>query len=128
VRVIDSGHEYMLTNLDVDPKTGSPEHQRLYFVKREGEGYPGNVGHHTGTTSQEVLRALIERGEYVNGQIACAETEAATALMRTALLLLESRAARRHERLTPELERLKGIEIQLVCKKCGHIGCKGDCH
>src|SRR5258707_13345918 len=48
--------------------------QTLQFVKREGEGYPGNIGHHEGTTMQEVLRVLIDRAKYINGQIPCDET------------------------------------------------------
>lgn len=47
------------------------------FVKREGEHFPGNVGHYPGTTMQEVLRVLIDRAKYVNSQIPCLETEMA---------------------------------------------------
>lgn len=66
----------------------------LTFVKREGSRYPGNVGHHAGTTSQEVLRALIDRAKYVNAQLPCAESEAVIGLLQSAMLLLEVRAAR----------------------------------
>jgi hypothetical protein len=125
VRIIDSGHQYLLRELD--HADGPALYQRLFFVKREGEGYPGNVGHHPGTTSQEVLRALIERGEYVNNQVPCAETHAATELMKAALVLLELRAARRHERHldAPDMEFVVSAE---TCEKCNHVGCKGDCH
>jgi hypothetical protein len=120
MEVLDPGHEYNLSSLD----GGEPVH--LTFVKREGPKYPGNVGSHPGTTMQECLRALIERGKYVNGQVPCAETEAAIALMRSVLLLLEVRAARRHGH---HLDRsfLGGIEQVRGCKKCGHIGCLGRC-
>lgn len=125
MRVVDPGHEYLLRELDhaVDP---APE-QRLVFVKREGDGYPGNEGHHPGTTSQEVLRALIERGEYVNNQVPCAETQAATELMKAALVLLELRAARRHGRHidAPDVEWIVDAEC---CRKCNHVGCDGTCH
>ena len=70
-RVIDPGHVYDLRRLD------GPGVERLTFVKREGPRYPGNVGKHPGTTMQEVIRALIDRAEYVNAQIPNAETEAA---------------------------------------------------
>jgi len=125
VRVIDPGHDYMLRELDHG--VGSAPQHRLVFVKREGEGYPGNLGSHPGTTSQEVLRALIDRAEYVNNQVPCAETQAAKELMQAALLLLELRAARRHGRHldAPDVEWVVDAEC---CKKCNHVGCKGDCH
>lgn len=119
MNIRDPGHDYVLASLDGDAP------QRLTFVKREGPGFPGNVGHHPGTTTQEVLRALIDRGEYVNSQIPCAETEAATALMRTALLLLELRAARRHGRVPKDFPTLVEAMDGETCPRCGHIGCEG---
>lgn len=118
MRVIDPGHEYQLDSLD-----GELE-QRLIFVKREGAKYPGNTGHHPGTTLQEVLRAIIERSEYVNRQIPCAETTLAVGLLQSALYLLESRAARRHGRTLdqPLVDVLSGLS---KCAKCGHVGCTG---
>lgn len=98
--------------------------QQLVFVKRSGERYPGNIDSHPGTTTQEVLRALIERADYVNKQIPCSETQLAKSLMETALYLLEVRAARCHNRiLTASIEDIiSGIG---KCVKCGHIGCNG---
>src|SRR5271157_4800434 len=92
MRILDPGHSYVLDHIDGLGKT------TLRFVKREGEGYPRNVGHHEGTTMQEVLRALIERAEYVQGQIPCPETEAAIEHMKLAVHGMELRAARRHGR------------------------------
>lgn len=119
MKIIDAGHEYMLETLDGN---GAP--MALVFVKREGDKFPFNRGHHSGTNVQEVLRALIDRTEYLNRQVPCAETEAAAYCLRTALLLYEIRAARRHGRhldltLTQELCCLP------TCKTCGHIGCEG---
>lgn len=118
MKVLDPGHEYVLDSLDGEL------HQTLTFVKREGSKYPGNVGSHPGTTMQEVLRALIERAEYVNRQIPCEETFMAISLMKSALLLFELRAARRHGRpLTASVEEVvSGVG---KCKKCGHVGCVG---
>ncbi len=118
MNVIDPGHEYALDSLDGDFP------QMLTFVKREGEKYPGNVGSHPGTTTQEVLRALIDRGRYVNQQIPCDETTEAIELMVAALVLLEQRAARMHGRV------LVASTLDLVlgagkCARCGHVGCKG---
>lgn len=120
MRVIDPGHAYELPSLDGNAP------QRLVFVKRCGAGYPGNVGHHPGTTMQEVLRAMIERASYVNGQIACPETEAAIGLLQGALVLFELRAARRHGREP------KATVAELVdgptCPRCGHVGCDNPGH
>jgi hypothetical protein len=118
--VLDPGHRYRLNTLD-----GFAE-VVLQFVKREGKLYPGNVGTAPGTTTQEVLRACIDRLEYVNRQLPCAETEAAIGLLTSALFLLESRAARRHGRdLEATLAEI--VEGKRVCKVCGHIGCLRDC-
>jgi hypothetical protein len=67
MKILDHGHSYELANLD------DPDHEvppvLLYFVKREGDGYPGNVGHHAGTNMQEVMRALIDRLLYLDKQV-----------------------------------------------------------
>lgn len=120
MRVTDPGHRYLLDALDGDAV------QELTFVKREGPKYPGNRGHHSGTTSQEVLRALIERSIYVNRQESCAETEAVTELLKAALYLLEVRAARKHGRHL-SLHRLDRIVTAATCSECGHVQCQGRC-
>jgi energy-converting hydrogenase Eha subunit B len=120
MEILDPGHEYLLGSLD----GGEPE--GLVFVKREGPGYPGNIGSHSGTTMQECLRALIDRAKYVNNQIPCSETMAAIDLMRSTILLFELRAARRHGR-TLELSASGPIEDEPTCASCGHIGCAGTC-
>lgn len=119
MKVLDPGHEYELASLD----DGEP--QRLIFVKREGAGYPGNVGHHPGTIMQEVLRALIERLEYVGRQIPCPETELSISHLKTVLFLLESRAARRHGRIL--MASLDELLYRLPCPGCGHVECGGSC-
>jgi hypothetical protein len=117
--VVDPGHEYLLTSLDGD------QENRLVFVKREGIGYPGNVGHHPGTTMQEVLRALVERANYVNNQIRHEDTTTATELMMLAVYYLEKRAAERHGRNPPDMmDSVYGD----TCQKCGHVGCNAACH
>lgn len=117
MRVIDPGHVYELNALDGDAV------QRLTFVKREGPMYPGNVGHHSGTTLQEVLRACINRLGYVGQQEPCMETTEATQLLVAAIALLEIRAARKHGRYCNVAPRvlLEGP----TCPKCGHVGCPG---
>lgn len=121
MKVLDPGHYYLLDSLD----GGSPV--ALYFVKRQGPGYPGNVGTEPGTNMQEVFRALIHRSLYLNYQERCAETEAVIDHLRSCILLLEHRAARRHGRVL-DLDTIQGIEYRATCPKCGHIGCGGECH
>lgn len=87
--VIDPGHRYLLDCLD------GPTTEHIRFVKRVGLKYPGNEGAHPGTTTQEVLRALINRSEYVNRQEPCLESEQVIGLLKTALVLLEIRASRK---------------------------------
>lgn len=135
MKVIDPGHVYELRFLDgtATEHDGSfgcgLSNDRLTFVKREGDKYPGNVGHHPGTTMQEVLRAVIDRLTYLNEQVYDASNFHTMALLREAIYTLEKRAARRHGR---EL-RLDPFERQMiedldVCPKCLHIGCEGGCH
>ena len=119
MKIIDAGHTYDLDCLDGDAI------QRLFFVKREGAGYPFNSGHRSGTNCQEVIRALIDRTEYLNRQIPCAETESAAALLRAALLLFELRAARNHNRHL-DCKSTQTLVSGETCKLCGHIGCSGE--
>lgn len=117
MRVIDPGHVYELDSLDGEITN------RLKFVKREGNKYPGNKGEHPGTTMQEVLRVLIHRAKYVNNQITCHETEQVIRLLANAIYQLEIRAAKRHGRLV-DFSVEDAVSGSKKCKKCGHIGCK----
>lgn len=133
MKVIDPGHAY-----DLDVLDGRSENtkERLTFVKREGANYPGNLGHYPGTNMQEVLRALIDRTNYVNNQIKHGANYLVLAGLRAAIYHLEWRAAERHGRLSAfhklikesTGENLDGIEKLPTCAKCGHIGCEGSCH
>lgn len=124
MKVLDPGHQYELSTLDRFLQH-EPD-QVLTFVKREGSGYPGNVGHYSGTTTQEVLRALINRAIYVNNQLPCAETMESIDLMKRIIYIYEIRAAQRHGReITFNVEEAVYGE---TCVKCNHVGCKGECH
>lgn len=147
MKVIDPGHVYDLRWLDGKPfdlqiETGHTDlirsygglpdfvQNRLIFVKREGDGYPGNVGHHPGTTLQEVLRALIDRVKYLDDQIHDHRNADVIYSLREAIINLEERAAERHGRLR-EWQRTvvwERIEDMPTCPKCLHIGCAGNCH
>lgn len=105
MKVLDPGHAYSVAMLDCDERLEG----LLTFVKREGEKYPGNVGNHPGTTMQEVLRALVDRAMYVYNQEPCTETESAIELMKAAIVCLEIRAARKHERVPEPIDRRNSI-------------------
>ena len=131
--IIDPGHTYQLDVLDgyTNGTVDGYTHIVLPFVKREGEKYPGNVGHYPGTNLQECWRAEINRLQYLNQQIPCGETMMAIKHLRLNIMLLEQRAARRHGRKHPVEYNdriLHSIEALPTCKLCGHIGCEGTCH
>lgn len=117
MKILDAGHKYVVDGLD----GGSP--QIIIFVKRDGDNFPFNFGHYSGTNCQEVLRVLIDRTEYLLKQKPCAETEAALGCLKTALLLYELRAARRHEHFL-DLYSVDELMYGLPCKECGHIKCE----
>jgi hypothetical protein len=113
-------------------------------VKRIGVRYPGNQEPgYDGTTSQEALRALIDRSKYVDNQFPHAMNIEVVASFRTALLCLELRAADERGELEafvrhlatvraviPSLDRLQEfarhlcIEELPACGECGHVGCQ----
>ena len=116
MKILDAGHEYELDCLDGDLK------QVIKFVKREGQKFPFNLGKHPGTNCQEVLRALIDRTEYLQAQRPCGETECIISSLRTALLLFELMAAREHGH-TLETYSTQDVMSGKTCQKCGHYQC-----
>lgn len=124
MKIIDPGHIYEVRVLD---SPGVHRVMIIKFVKREGESYPGNEGHHPGTTTQEILRVLIDRTKYVNNQIYDSHNIQVLYHLRSAIYELELRAAERHGRVLPAFN-ISRIEDKVVCEKCGHIGCEGECH
>lgn len=134
MKVIDPGHLYKLDFLDLnslsdlDKEFYKDNNRYLQFVKREGEKYPGNIGHYPGTTTQEVLRACVDRLDYVYNQKPAYETRTAQLLLKEAIYFLEKRAARLHNREVT-FSQLEAVEGKNKCLKCGHVGCithKGD--
>lgn len=123
MKVIDAGHEYLLDSYDGE------QENRLVFMKREGEGYPFNVGHHAGTNCQEVARMLINRVQYVHRQIPHEVNGRIISRLRSDLWDLERRAAMRHGRLEAfDVWRnaygcQPAIELEPTCRTCGHIQC-----
>jgi hypothetical protein len=116
IKVIGPGHVYMLPSLDGDVP------QVLTFVKREGEKFPGNVGAHPGTTMQYVLRAVLDRITYLQGQIPCDENLMISNNLQNCLYLLEHRAARRHGCNPDSITQYQASYGQM-CPTCGHVTC-----
>jgi hypothetical protein len=144
VKVLDPGHTYLLDELDFEEveqqydSSGNPLWEpgcRLWFVKRIGEGYPGNVGPaRAGTTTQEVIRALIDRTRYVDGQKKDWRNGEVVRCLQEALSYLEMRALhQRHgddaDRVMYDTEHFWSVPPELwpVCQKCGHTFCEETC-
>jgi hypothetical protein len=127
VRVLDPGHQYALQHLEADGE------EVLTFIKRNGgpvirdEEYPG-------TTTQEAIRACIDRTKYVDALLPCRENELALAGLRQALYWYEARAYRRHVQHINRLNVMDDeslalplpfvaheIELLPTCPHCGHI-------
>ena len=118
--VIDAGHRYKLLSLD------GFHSQELRFVKRcdveRPWRFPGNTDSYPGTTLQGVIRVLINRVVYLQGQIWCLENSVIQQLLRACLWLLEWRAARRHGR--SYIHGLRFASEAAMCPECGHTVCK----
>jgi hypothetical protein len=128
MEVKDPGHLYSLDWLDEVSGWAEGEGE-LRFVKRIGENYPGNEEPgYSGTQTQEVLRALIDRTNYVDNQKPHVSNQEVLTNLRRSLYALELRAAEiRKEDLEkwvavvkPKLSR---IERVTTCDWCGHIQC-----
>jgi len=116
MRIIDAGHMYSLDTYDSDTK----DKQVITFMKRYGDNFPFNQNSYPGTNCQEVLRVLIDRCEYLYKQKPCLETESIIGLLKTSLLLFESRAARLHGLAL----NLDNNTLNDTCKTCGHVVCE----
>lgn len=125
MQVLDPRHRYRLNHLDGEGDIGSI----LTFVKRVGTNYPFNEPPvYEGTTSQEVIRALIDRSKYVDVQKPHAANKRVIALLREALYELENCAAEIRGDGVALQEAVSDpntgfIELLVTCNKCGHIGC-----
>lgn len=123
MKVLDPGHLYQLDVLDgIDPEI-------LCFVKRIGDKFPGNTPPgYKGTTSQEVIRALLDRAHYVNNQVRSAFNEDVIYHLTEALRWLEVRAAvrRSDQEAVNIIANMPHPELAETCPWCGHIHCSVD--
>lgn len=122
MKVLDSGHTYELTHLDGLNQNGN----YLCFVKRydpqDSTKFPGNYNSYPGTTSQEVIRCLLDRARYVQNQKWCLENIVVIQCLRIALWSLEFRASRKHKKIY--FKTLNYAEKSVMCPICGHTNCK----
>lgn len=119
--IIDVGHKYKLICLDGELN------QTLQFVKRfdskDPKRFPGNTNAYPGTTIQSVIQCLCNRVRYLDNQIPCVENKVILHNLQTCLLMLEQRAARRHNlEFTPNS--LEALEFARLCVECGHTVCE----
>lgn len=121
MKVIDPGHTY-----EVEVYDGIGGSELITFMKRQGPGFPGNTSAYPGTNCQEVLRVLIDRLKYLDGQIPCDDNKRAITDLRRCLLEFERRAAIRHgsDDLYPvHLWDVDEVPVELAdtCRVCGHL-------
>lgn len=119
MRIIDPGHIYALDNVDAPINGGSQQH--IYFVRRRGtngESLPEKA-RQGGILTQELLRVCIDRTLYLYAEAPCDEDTEIIEHLRSALVLYETRAARRR------IERLSRPELAEPCSVCGHVLCDG---
>lgn len=88
--VLDPGHKYFVPNLE------SSGGQSIRFIKRSS-GMIHYDREHPGTNTQEVIRVLIDRTEYLHGVGPCDETANAIHWLKMALYEYEARAWRRKQ-------------------------------
>lgn len=105
MKIVDRGHVYLLQ----DNKKSSHSNKLIFFKDAEI-----NKKGFCGTTNQEVLRCLIDRIFFLNGQQKCQQNNEIIFHLRKALILHEQR----------HLDRLvqKGLKVEdLKVFKDGHI-------
>lgn len=89
MKILEAGHVYSLAQLDTEKvETGDLAEVILRFVNREGKPHPG-------TTTQEVLRALIDRTYHCDNCLPSDYNEKIVYHLRQALLQHELRALER---------------------------------
>jgi hypothetical protein len=117
--VIEPGHVYDLPHLD------SAGAERLTFIRRSSAAIQ-HPSEHTGTNTQSVLRALIDRTLFLDGVISSVENDDAVHYLRMALLCYEGRAYRRKvERLNRQEGRHAGFrerDRDLPFTDLGYVG------
>ena len=126
MKVIDPGHLYELDTLD-EVDGWAEEFRQLRFVKRIGDKFPGNdPPGYSGTTTQEVLRALVDRMMYVDRQIPDPRNKVVITHMLDAIRELEMRAAEKRGDHGAVVAIFTSVRPDLMptCDTCGHVACR----
>lgn len=89
-----AGHTYELSNFEKKDEKG----QVLQFIHKELIGSTELKTISDGTTNEEVLEALIDRMNFLNGKFPCRENSIVITHLETALLWLEKRTNDRIKR------------------------------
>ena len=116
MKILDPGHNFKITTFG-----GNTYFDTIQFIKKKGDQYPGNENSYPGTITQELIRVIISRSQYVNNQKFAWENIVIIFLMRLSLYFLEFRATMKHKKVF--CSNLFTIEQKDYCKKCGHIKC-----
>lgn len=116
MRVLKEGHVYAMDNVD-----GDGEQVVSFVLRRDEHGELLPAGEREpGILTQELLRVAIDRTLYLYAEGPCDEDTEIVLALRRALVLYESRAARRN------IEKLAQPEEQPLCSICHHIFCTHD--
>lgn len=98
IEVLDPGHKYRITNLEADGT------QTWRFIKRSSK----MIRHdreYAGSNTQDVIRMLIDRTEYLNDVGPSEESQNAITWLRMALYEYEARAWRRKKQKLNKMQR-----------------------
>jgi hypothetical protein len=114
MRIVEPGHLYAAENV------GGSGEQHIRFVRRRDDHGELLDGSHRspGILTQELLRVAIDRTLYLYAEAPCDEDTRIIEHLRAALVLYESRAARR------SIEKLAKPEEADVCGICHHVLCQ----
>ena len=124
MKVLDPGHKFFVDVYDNQAAAPNDQSELIIFMKRTGPLYPGNVNAYPGTNCQELLRVLISRLIYLDGQDSCVQNHINLLFARQMLWNFEDRAAKRHGIVEFNIP-IEGIEDRPTCMVCGHIVCGG---
>lgn len=94
MKIITTGHQYQLASFE-----GSLP-QTLQFIEKVpvSDGSKELRTVHDGTTNEEVLKALIDRLQYLNGKFPCRENAIVITKLEESLMWLNKRTADRQVR------------------------------
>jgi len=96
MKIITPGHRYELSNFE-----NPIDNQTLQFIEKRPSPHTSDAPMetvHEGTTSEEVLRVLIDRMNHLQDKFPCRENAVVITHLETALLWLDKRTADRKAR------------------------------